>query len=321
MDHTTLQRWCQRISWRALRHICLALVTIIGAVPGAQSATLTVGAGQEYGSLSDAARAAQPGDLVKIAAGTYSDCAIWTTNNLTIEGTGLGTVLIDKICQEKAIFVISGSDVTVRGITFTRARSRDGNGAGIRAEGTNLTVERSIFLNNEEGILAGGNPQSSLIIRDSVFDHNGSCSNACAHGVYVGNIARLQIERTHFIATQVAHDIKSRALRTILTANFLEDGPDGTSSYKVDLPNGGALVMTNNIIEKGPKNQNHVAAIIIGEEGVSQPTGEIVLARNHFKNDGPPTAFVKNLTATPAVLVGNIFDGQIRPLVGDGTVR
>ena len=285
------------------------------------AATLTVGADQSYKAPSDAASAAKPGDVIRIAPGTYFDCAVWTANNISIEGAAQGTIVTDKICQGKALFVIHADNVTVRNITFQRARSNDGNGAGIRAEGNNLTIENSQFINNQDGILEGDNPQATLIVRNSRFDHNGSCLNACAHGIYVGHIALLQIENSRFFNTQVAHHIKSRAARTVLTGNHIEDGPEGTASYEVELPNGGSLVMTGNTLEKGPNNQNHSAAVVIGDEGVTQMTDELVLRNNVFTDDGPPTAFVKNITATPAQLVGNIFKGRITPLIGDGTVH
>lgn len=299
------------------------LMVLLSAIP-AGAVTLMVGRDQQYKQPSEAAGVAHAGDTVEIAPGTYYDCAVWTKDHLTIEGTGPGVVLTDKACQGKAIFVIHANDVTVKNITLQRARVADGNGAGIRAEGINLTVENSKFINNQEGILAGTNPTSSIIIRNSEFDHNGTCSNpgGCAHGIYVNNIALLRIERSRFFDTQTGHHIKSRAARTELIDNHIEDGPDGTASYEVDIPNGGALVMTGNVLEKGPKNQNHSAAVMIGEEGVSQPTPELLFKNNAFTNDGPPTAFVNNITATPAQLIGNVFKGNaIKPLIGDGTVR
>jgi len=302
-------------------YIAGLLIAILATV-SAGAVTLTVGDHQQYKQPSEAARAVQAGDTVEIAPGTYYDCAVWTKDHLTIEGTGAGVVLTDKTCQGKAIFVIHANDVTVKSVTFQRARVPDGNGAGIRAEGINLTVDNSKFVNNQEGILAGDNPTSSIIIRNSEFDHNGSCIKSCAHGIYVNQIALLRIEHSRFYDTQVAHHIKSRAVRTELIDNHIEDGPDGTASYEVDIPVGGALVMTGNVLEKGPKNQNHTAAVMVGEEGVSQPTPELLLKDNVFTNDGPPTAFVDNITATPAQLIGNTFRGNaIKPLVGDGTVH
>ena len=298
-----------------------ALAVLASAAP-ASAAIIMVGPGEKYTAPSQVARVVQPGDTVKIAPGTYYDCTVWTTNNITIEGAGPSVVLTDTTCQGKAIFVIHANDVTVKNVTLQRARVPDENGAGIRAEGINLNIENSKFIDNQNGILAGENPTSSIIIRNSEFDRNGFCGGNCAHGIYVGNIALLRIEHSRFFNTQVAHHIKSRAARTEIVDNHIEDGPTGTASYEVDIPGGGAVVMTGNVIEKGPNNQNHTAAVMIGAEGVSQPTPELVFKNNVFTNDGPPTAFVKNITATPAQLIGNTFKGNtIKPLIGDGTVH
>jgi len=61
---------------------------------------------------------------------------------------------------------------------------------------------------------------------------------------------------------------------------------------------------------------------MIGAEGVTQPTAEIVIRGNTFNNDQDrPTTFVRNLTATPADLSNNVFKGQVVPLDGDGKVH
>ena len=63
------------------------------------------------------------------------------------------------------------------------------------------------------------------------------------------------------------------------------------------------------------------AAIVIGAEGVSQPTRELLFENNTFRNDGGwETIFVRNLTATDAVLRNNRFEGRVKPLDGDGSV-
>jgi hypothetical protein len=295
----------------------------------AGAAVLMVGPTQTYKKPSDAALVAKAGDTVRIDKGTYFDCAVWSVDNLIIDGASQGTVLTDKICQGKAIFVVHANGVTVRNITFQRARADDGNGAGIRAEGAGLTVERSKFFNNQSGILSGDVGGSAIIVRDSEFDHNGTCVRSCAHGVYVGHIASLEIDNSRFFNTLAGHHIKSRALRTVLNGNHIEDGPEGTASYEIDIPNGGSLVMTGNVIEKGPKNLNHKAAVMIGEEGQLQYTVELVIRNNTFTNDGPSpfyflyrTAFVRNETPVPVQLTGNILKGwNVTAFVGPGTAQ
>jgi hypothetical protein len=293
----------------------------LSAGAGAQARTLQVGPGQTYLSPSKAIAVAEDGDRVVIAPGQYFDCAVVHQNRLTIEGASeTGTVLTDKTCQGKALLVIDGQDITITNLTLTRARVVDGNGAGIRAEGGNLTVDHVRFDNNQDGILTIDNPQATLLIRNSEFTRNGICDAACSHAVYAGELKLVRVENSLFRQTRDGHHIKSRALRTEVVGCDIADGPDGTGSYTIDVPNGGGLLVQNNRMEKGPKAENH-AVISIGEEGVDRPTPEITITGNQLRNDGDYTAtFVVNLTATPAVLTGNTFSGSVRPLKGDGTV-
>ncbi|MFO1057056.1 MAG: hypothetical protein U1E53_08825 [Dongiaceae bacterium] len=284
--------------------------------------TLSVGPDRAFRLPSAALAEARDGDTVSIKPGEYFDCAVVTASRITIEGEGPGVVLTDKTCQGKAILVTVGDGITVRDLTLTRARVPDANGAGIRAEGAGLTVERVRFVNNENGILAADSPESTIRVVASEFLRNGKCEQQCAHGIYVGEIALLHVEGSSFEETRVGHHVKSRARRTELIDNVIEDGRNGTASYLVDVPNGGALVMEGNRLEKGPRTENRSAAIVIGAEGVSQPTPELVIRNNGFTNDSPQeTIFVRNLTATPAELTGNRLVGQVVPLAGDGTVR
>lgn len=136
---------------------------------------LDVGPGHALQLPSQAALGARNGDIILIDPGEDHDCAVWRANRLTIAARAPGVVFTGRTCQGKGIFVIDGSDVTVRGITFTHAEVGDHNGAGIRAEGGNLTIENSHFLDNEEGILAGSTPHSTIRIVNSDFRGNGNC--------------------------------------------------------------------------------------------------------------------------------------------------
>jgi hypothetical protein len=299
----------------------LALSALLWA-GSAVARTLMVGPDQHFKAPSEAIAAARNGDTVRIETGQYFDCAVVPQNNLTIEGTGPNVVLTDKVCEGKALLVIAGSNVTVRNITLQRARVPDQNGAGIRAEGGNLVVENSRFLNNEDGILTADNPQAAIRIIDSEFTGNGKCGSACAHGIYVGKVGLLRIERSRFLNTHQGHHIKSRAVRTEIINSDIKDGPEGTSSYLIDIPNGGTVIVDGNRMEKGPRSENQGTAIMIGEEGVDRPTDELLFKNNNFTNDqSRPTVFVNNNTATPAQLVGNVLRGPVRSLEGDGSVH
>jgi hypothetical protein len=279
-----------------MKIMLLATVGLTAILPArlASAATLHVGPGAQY---------TQPSAAIAAA------------------GAMATVVLTDKACGGKALLVIDAPDVTVRNLTLTRARVPDGNGAGIRMEGGNLTVDHVRFVNNQDGILTAAGPSWVLTVTNSVFDRNGSCTDACAHGIYAGAIGKLIVRDSHFTATKQAHHIKSRALFTEVTGSTIEDGPAGTASYLIEAPNGGSLIVRGNTLEKGPMAENHSAAIIIGDEGVTQPTGEITIENNVFTNDMTDhrTAFVSNDTATEAVLRGNRLHGAVDALKGDGS--
>jgi hypothetical protein len=278
----------------------------------AHAAILEVGPGRPYPAPSDAARFARDGDRVRIAPGSYGDCAVWRANRLVIEGSGPGVVIRDVICMDKGIFVIVGDDVTVRGLSLTGARSVYGNGAGIRQEGRNLTVERVRFLDNQNGILGAPSPGSTVVIRDSDFERNGVCAPVCAHGIYFNALKRLRVERSRFYATRQGHHIKSRAARTEIVGCDIADGPEGTSSYLIDLPNGGSGLIRRNRLEKGPKSDNQNAAIAIGEEGLVYQPAKVLVEQNTFVNVGAySTAFVWSPLPTPPVLRNNRIRGRV----------
>lgn len=303
-------------------YVTIVLCGAVLAASGAAARTLEVGPQHELKRPSAAAAVARDGDIIEIEPGEYVDCAVWTADRLVIAGRGAGAVVTRKTCEGKGLFVIRGNDVTVRNLTFVGARVPDGNGAGIRAQGRNLTVENSRFIDNEDGILTSHNRASTLRIIGSTFLRNGVCAKACAHGVYAGAIRLLQIERSQFSDTRIGHHIKSRALTTRLIDNRITDGASGSSSYLVDVPNGGAVLMEGNVLEKGPQTSNAGAAVVIGAEGVKNPTPELIFRRNSFTNRlESATEFVRNYTDTEALVLENRFFGDVIPLSGKGTVR
>lgn len=303
---------------------CVALVLYLGGPGTAAAQTLEVGPDKPFKQPSAAAAKAQDGDLIQIAPGEYFDCAVWKANDLVIEGMGKpqDTVITDKTCEGKGLFLTDGSGITVRNLTLTRARVSDDNGAGIRMQAKDLTVERVRFINNQNGILANTDVHGSLIVRDSEFIGNGICAPGCAHGIYTGPLDLVRVERSKFYQTRQGHHLKSRALRTEVLDSDLQDGPEGTSSYQIEVPNGGSVLVRGCTIQKGPKSENHTGAIVIGMEGVTQPTREILVENNAFRVDGNYSSFlVVNQTATSAMLKGNRLTGSAKPLRGDGEVH
>ena len=300
----------------------LLLPLLALASPPAHAAILEVGMGKPFALPSDALAKARDGDTVRIDKGTYEDCARIDKNRIILETAGGEVILKGKTCAGKAILVITGTKVTVRGLTLAYARVLDRNGAGIRAEGTELLVENTTFFHNENGLLSMAGPDMSIRVVDSIFIGNGHCQPVCAHGIYVGHIRSLRVERSRFLDQREGHHIKSRANRTEIVGCDIQDGPAGTSSYLIDIPNGGAVLIEKNQLRKGRGTSNRGIAISIGAEGDTNPRGPILIRDNDFVNEQDSfTAFVRNMSATPAQLSGNALAGSARALEGEGSVE
>lgn len=296
---------------RMVRLLCLLLL-IAGPL---QARVLDVGPGRTFPTPSAAAVLAENGDIVRIAPGRYRDCAIWRAHDLVIEGTGASPAdveIADLPCSGTGLFVTVGDRITIRNLTLARAKVPNENGAGIRAKGADLTVERVFFRDNQNGILGEPNPRSTVTIRDSVFERNGFCGNACAHGIYINLVKLLRVERCRYFGQREGHHIKSRALRTEIVDNEIDDGADGNASYLVDIPYGGDVLIRGNRMRKGPRTDNPSTAIMLGAEGVKNPTTDIRIENNRFENAiGRITAFVDNRTGATAVLSGNTMKGPV----------
>ncbi len=298
------------------------LLPLCGGGSEALARVVQVGPNALFKLPSQAAAIVRDGDRVIIEPGVYRDCAVWNAPNLIVEGHGTGVIVTDKVCFERGLFVVTGAGVTIRNITFSGARGRFHTAAGILGVGANLTVENSRFQDNENGILVGGGPASRVRIVNSTFRGNGSCEGACAHGIYAGApIAVLDVEHCRFLDTRTAHHVKSRARNTVIAGNDIADGDSGTSSYLIDIPNGGNVLIQNNVLHKGANSSNPAVAISIGIEGASNPSNRVIVRDNRFSSDlREPTMFVRNSTLTPALLTGNTLNGKVNALDGIGVV-
>jgi hypothetical protein len=290
---------------------------------------LTVGpSGQEYTTLTAAVAASHAGDVIQVQAGTYTnDFPATISHNLTIEGIGGLVNLVATVPPPngKAILDVgtSGITVTLDNIEFSGASVADGNGAGIRYEGGNLIINDCYFHNNQDGILGAPDPAGTITITNSEFANNGS-GTGFTHNIYIGSIAQFTITGSLIEGAVVGHEIKSRALVNVITNNRIVDGPTGTASYSIDLPNGGNNTITGNTIEKGPMAQNP-SIIAVAEEAVYAGSS-LTIANNTILNDNnSSTRVVFNPASTPVTFTNNSLFGltsaQIsnNPITSSGT--
>src|ERR1017187_4338120 len=281
--------------------------------------TWLVGATRTYTKPSQVSALVKNGDTVAIDSGLYSsDVAYWTANNLVLTGVkGMARLWSNgNVYGGKAIWEIGGNNAMVRYIEFAQAACPDNNGAGIRQEGINLTVDHCYFHDNQDGILAGDNITSNILIEYTEFNHNGA-GDGYSHNLYINHVHKLTFQFNYSHDAVVGHELKSRAYNNYFLYNRFSDEGTGTASRDIDLPNGGLAVILGNIIEKGPNAQNS-NVMEFGLEGFVDPDSSIYIVNNTFVNDRTNGCTFIQLQTRTAVCkaYNNIFAGKGTVLTG-----
>ncbi len=301
---------------RAIPAIAISLGLLALGTTGCQPATIrVVGPGHPFATPCAAIAASAAGDTVQIDAagnGTYDgDVCAWSTDRLTIVGIN-GRAHIDAAGHNsggKGTWVIAGANTTIRNVELSGATVADHNGAGIRQEGAGLTVQSSFFHDNENGILAGANATSDIVVDSSEFARNGY-GDGYTHNMYIGAVRTFTLRYSWSHDVKVGHLVKSRAATNYILENRLTEQA-GTGSYELDLPNAGLSYVIGNLVQQGPTSQNP-NLVAYGEEGATNPSAQLYVVNNTFVNDkGSGAAVAVGATVTtPVVARNNITTGS-----------
>jgi hypothetical protein len=295
-----------------LEERCVPTVLVVGT----QAGDLT---------FAQAAAAAQNGDTVQVEAGTYTNFDVkWYPDNLTIQAVG-GPVILDDhgyaISNQKGIFDIIGDDASVQGITFENAHDSGNNGhnyAGIRDEGSGLTLDACTFLNNDDGLLVTPliSGVGNVLVKYSVFSNNGY-GDGYSHNLYVNHVNSFTLEYSSATDSNFGHDVKSRALNTYLLYNFIGDSGSGADDQAalVDLPDGGNSYLIGDVLHKGSSaaNGTMIDSNVEGYDDSTQenPTQLLELVNNTVISDrsSGTDVLVFGSQTTPTDLINNLFAG------------
>ncbi len=291
------------------------LLVLLAAGPSlTAAATLKVGPGQTYAKPCAAIAAAQDHDTIEIdAAGNYAgDVCKWFKHGLTLRGVNgrPHIAAAGQSAERKAIWVISGNDTTVDNIEFSDCKVPDRNGAGIRQEGTNLTVRYSYFHHNEDGILSNADANSTILIEHSEFANNGY-GDGQSHNVYIGKIDTLIFRYNWSRASISGHLLKSRAANNFVLYNRLTGEPNGRQSYELTLPNGGRTFVIGNLLQQSSTTENSALLDYMSEPGTAHADQRLFVVNNTFVNDRSAGTFLQvgSATTTAAIATNNIFVG------------
>jgi hypothetical protein len=311
----------------------------------ADDIVLTVGPDGQYQRIGDAvADADADTDAsnyydIRVAPGNYINDFSEVTRPMTIEvdpsKAGQQVVLQATVPlpNQKGI-ILAFASLRVSGLTFTGAyiaNGLGGNGAGIRDQigvfdqtpiPASLIVENSTFIGNQEGILTGYNFAETVTIINSKFKNNGNPDiSYFQHALYVGGAGSLTVINSLFCGQLIGHNIKSRAVVTTIANNWIYDGEAdpaedcgaGSSSYAIEVSEGGVVSISGNQIIQGPATQNS-GMVGYGAEGLSYSNNSLLVADNLFLNTSPNAIGVNDFPCLPAVLINNTFQRVNTPV-------
>ena len=326
-----------------MRFVLSALVLACIAVPATASGTttlITVGPGARYTTITHAVEKAEldrdlnKNYVIEVLPGTYTNDFLHITRPMTIRvdpryaGQEVLLKATEEVPNRKGI-ILTEASLTVDGLTFVGAKianSLGGNAAGIRDQSTtgriNLTVRNSTFLENQNGILTGSNPEETITIENSKFKGNGNATITggplcCQHALYVGQAGSLIVRNSLFCGQWVGHDVKSRAPITSVLSNILYDGaaasrigcPAGSTSFAIDIPNGGVVRISGNQIIQGKETGNS-SLVAYGEEGLRYSNNTMDVSGNTFKSsDVSGATAIYDPHCIPIRLRDNVFSG------------
>lgn len=288
------------------------MVFILAAFFNSYAATILVGPDKTYKTPCDASGIVNNGDTVEIAAGTYIDQACtWSKNNLTLRATAKFAHLTPPavISNGKAIWVVAGSNTVIENIEFSNASVPDQNGAGIRQEGSGVTIRNCYFHDNEDGILESNNPNSDIVIENSEFGFNGY-GDGQSHNIYIGDAKSFTLRFCYSHDAKEGHLVKTRAYTNYILYNRLMS-LSSTASYELTFPNGGIAFVIGNVIEQGPNTDNS-AIIDYGSENLPGHDSDLFIVNNTVVNDlgGGSNKFISlSHTQKPARVINNLFVG------------
>lgn len=292
------------------------LATALGA-QGQGGAPFQVEGGRSFVRLQDAVDAI--GDrtgVIRIAPGTYDQCAVQNAGRITFRAATPGTAIFDGgACQGKATLVLRGRGASVEGLTFRNIRVPDANGAGIRLERSDLDISETMFRDSEQGILTASDPTGTIRVSRSTFSGLGRCDRDldCAHSIYIGNYGTLIVDRSRFERGRGGHYVKSRAPNIQVTNSSFDDTGGTATNYMIDLSNGARGRISGNRFVQGRNKENYSAMIIVAGEGRSNDSTGLVVAGNEavLAPGANPTAFVADMSKDRIAIGANDLGARI----------
>lgn len=301
---------------------------ILCTAAAADAATYPVGSTRMYKSPCDLAKnvALQPGDVIEVDAGTYTDVC-----QLTASGTEQAPIVMRGVAGPRPVFDATGKDVSGSGsvpraifqwtnasywqvshLELTKAANASNNGSGFRltAGAHDVTFTDMSIHDNQDGAQSDG--PSVITIENSEIYANGA-NDGQSHNLYLqGDVVRLIGNHIH--DSRGGQNIKLRTRYIEIIGNYVENA----GNYEVDLiqsantamPNANA-VLIGNVFLRASSADNNSQTILFGTDNANDPAGSrngaLYAIGNTFILRNASNQLFHVLTTTPAPAPTHVY--------------
>jgi VanZ family protein len=263
--------------------------------------------GQQVEDLAVAMKKAKDFDVIRISAGLYQQAGVLMANNVRIIAEP-GAAVYGATKAGKGALVIKGDNTYIEGLECHSIYVPGNNGVCIRLEGRGITLNK-VYFHHAQGGLLGSRKGGDIHINNSRFEHLGD--GAFYHGIYTLKETRLYIDNSYFLNNRNGgHEIKSRSFHTEITNSVIASS-ESKDSRLIDVPNGGVLIIKNNILIEGPFSENH-DLLSWGVEGIIHKAETILIQDNLIISDKKSARLISfNRKPNDVKILDNIVVGDI----------
>jgi len=184
---------------------CIVLAAcFLTPIPRVSASELKVGGQGQYRTISEAVKAANSGDTIQVGPGTYVENVVVDKPVTVVSTNGAQATVVKASDTSKDVFVLSGTGITIQGLTITGGNTgvtfgqasnciltqcvANGNVFGVYLAGATSNLVSNNNLNyNGFGIYLDGSSGNKLSNNSASYEKGGGGKASLSDGIYMFN--------------------------------------------------------------------------------------------------------------------------------------